>query len=74
MCSPVLSGREDIFKEEATVIRNATEKDVTRSEDMIAALCEFHGDTYVRNACAICRDLLGPDKGADAFFAVRDGK
>ena len=39
--------------EEATVIRNATEKNVTRIEDMIAALCEIHGDTYVRNACAI---------------------
>lgn len=60
--------------EEATVIRNATEKDVTRIEDMIADLCEFHGDTYVRNTCAIYRDLFGPDKGADAFFAVKDGK
>ena len=62
MCSPVLSGREDIFMEKATVIRNATEKDVTRIEDMIADLCEFQGDTYVRNACAIYRDLFGPDK------------
>ena len=43
MCSPVLSGREDIFMEEATVIRNAKEKDVTRIDDMIAALCEFQG-------------------------------
>ena len=74
MCSSVLPGREDIFIEEATVIRNATEKNVTRIEDMIAALCEFHGNTYVRNACAIYRDLFGPGKGADAFFAVRDGK
>jgi len=41
---------------------------------MIAALCEFHGDTYVSNTCAIYRDLFGPDKGADAFFAVKDGK
>ena len=58
MCSPVLSGREDIFMEKATVIRNATEKDVTRIEDMIADLCEFHGDTYVRNTCAIYRDIF----------------
>ena len=34
----------------------------------------FKGETYVRNPCAIYRDLFGPDKGADAFFAVRDGK
>ena len=40
---PSLSGREDIFMEEATVIQNATEKDVTRIDDMIAALCEFQG-------------------------------
>ncbi len=44
--------------EKATVIRNATEKDVTRIEDMIADLCEFHGDTYVRNTCAIYRDIF----------------
>ena len=34
----------------------------------------FKGETYVRNPYAIYRDLFGPDKGADAFFAVRDGK
>ena len=53
--------------EEATVIRNATEKDVTRIEDMIAALCEFHGETYVRNPGAIYRDLFGPDNGLMPF-------
>ena len=52
--------------EEATVIRNATEKDVTRSEDMIAALCEFHGDMSVIPA-RFAVTLLDPTKGLMPF-------
>ena len=40
-------------------IRNAVPADIELIEDMIAALCAFHNDTYQRNPNAIIRDVFG---------------
>ena len=54
-------------------IRRAVPADIELIEDMIAALCAFHNDTYQRNPDAIIRDVFGPQAGARVFFGERQG-
>ncbi|MBT6098529.1 MAG: GNAT family N-acetyltransferase [Marinovum sp.] len=54
-------------------IRNAVPADIELIEDMIAALCTFHNDTFQRNPDAIIRDVFGPQAGARVFFGERQG-
>ena len=54
-------------------IRNAVPADIELIEDMIAALCAFHNDTYKRNPDTIIRDVFGPQAGARMFFGERQG-
>jgi len=54
-------------------IRNAVPADIELIEDMIAALCSFHNDTYKRNPDAIMRDIFGPQAGARVYFGERRG-
>jgi GNAT superfamily N-acetyltransferase len=54
-------------------IRNAVPADIELIEDMIAALCAFHNDTYQRNPDALIRDVFGPQAGARVFFGERQG-
>ena len=54
-------------------IRNAVPADIELIEDMIAALCAFHDDTYQRNPNAIIRDVFGTQAGARVFFGERQG-
>ena len=54
-------------------IRTAVPADIELIEDMIAALCAFHNDTYQRNSDAIIRNIFGPQAGAPVFFGERQG-
>ena len=54
-------------------IRKAVPADIELIEDMIAALCAFHNDTYQPNPNAIIRDIFGPQAGARVFFGERQG-
>ena len=54
-------------------IRNAVPADIELIEDMIAALCAFHDDTYQHNPNAIIRDVFGTQAGARVFFGERQG-
>ena len=54
-------------------IRNAVPADIELIEDMIAALCAFHNDTYQRNHDEIARDVFGPNAGARVYFGERQG-
>ena len=49
-------------------IRNAVPADIELIEDMIAALCAFHDDTYQHNPNAIIRDVFGMQAGARVFL------